>query len=72
VGIPGIRRGLLVGRAKTAADRDEQPGFPSARLTEEDKSRFLKGMMACRTLKKMRMVVEDFSLKGRGLVGTAF
>ena len=50
----------------------DQPGFPNARLDQTSKERFLKTAMTCRTLKRMRTVVEDFSILARGLQGTAY
>ncbi|KAG0146915.1 hypothetical protein CROQUDRAFT_77160 [Cronartium quercuum f. sp. fusiforme G11] len=50
----------------------EKPDYPSEKVDQERKSRFLQGLSSARTLKKARDLCSEFAILARGLEGTAY
>jgi hypothetical protein len=49
-----------------------QEGFPTSRVSMQDKKAFVQSLLAARQLRKCKEVVKSFSLKCRGLEATEF
>ncbi|KAH9824219.1 armadillo-type protein [Melampsora americana] len=50
----------------------EMPGYPSEKVNQERKAKFIQGLCSARTLKKARDLCTEFAILARGLEGTAY